>query len=513
MNDITEFRKDIQQVLTEAEMLDISIQNINKYLTSDAKITKFFETPVKIEHKTDGIKITLIYTGDEKRPFIVAYKGQVQYDGEFDYAAKTSIKQKSIGSSQFQIIFDHLRKIPFSTLKSIKPGLEFFIEYLMKKPTLSSNYERSHGMVLIATSPTKYSEKFGRLVSQPKEFNTSDREKYAKILNIDTPVVLFEGIMGSVRMFESGIKNKELKDLFTKVSNSFAWNDYKILLSQISQLFLDVESRYGGKEEGVVVNYLDGSGLLLKIQQAYQVDQSARADIKNKWRGTPEQEEQYWRNIRLTALEIIQHVQIGSRPLGDILKDTSAALKNTKISFEHPVKEKIHIQDDIAGNIKMIITKKLKGNNGALFIGKMRVLSNAHYKIIKDALNTYDNVVVALVTSADTKETKELRRKMLQTVFPKLVIVEANSGNIFTIINKSPVNINVILAGSDRVQGYEQQLKANPDMRVREIKRSDEDVSATKIIEAIHKNDFPVFKSMTPKEIWPFYEDLRKAYS
>lgn len=504
--------KDFKKILNEAEMLDISILHAKKYLTSDAKITKFFETPVRIEHKTDGVKISVIYTNKKEQPWIFAYKGMVIYDGEFEYASKSALKKSSISNSQFQVILDHFKKIPLSSINLTSPH-EFFIEFLMRKPTLSSNYERSHGMVLIAHSPTSFTEKFGRLVSRPKDFITNDRETFAKLLKVDTPQLLFEGVLGSSKMFENGIKNQKLNDIFNKNKNSLRFDDYNVLLTQVQEMFLEVESKYGGIEEGVVVQYLDGTGTLIKFQQEYQVDQTARAAIKDKWRGTPEQEDQYYKEVRRIALEVINQMDLTvKRPLSEFLQIASGLLKSTRFVIDHPIKEKIHQQDDIWNTIKMIVTKKMKGNNGALFLGKMRVLSTMHYKIIKEAFAVYDHVVVALVSSAETKDTRELRERMLKTAFPKLEIINTNNGNLFTIMNKSSSNINVVLAGSDRVAGYRKMLEKNPDIRVREIPRTDEDVSATKIVQAIKDDNLELFKSMTPKEIWPFWEELGRVY-
>jgi len=512
-----QLKKDLFKFIRESkEQLDISIISAKKYLSSQSKIQKFFETPVLIEHKTDGVKISVIYTGIEENPWVFAYKGMIIYDGEYEYASKTALKKSSISNSQFQIILDHFKKIPFEKITNfsgLRPNHEFFIEFLMRKPTLSSNYNKTHGMVLIAHSPTKWKEKFGRLISRPVDFITEDRDDFARLLKIDVPQVLFEGILGSDKMFQNGIKNSELKSIYAQQSKSFNWANYEILLNQIQELFLTVESKYGGKEEGVVVKYLDGSDLLIKFQQDYQLDQNARTEIKNKWKGTQEEEDIYFKQIRLVALEIINTMNLTvKRPLQDFLQIASGLLKNQKLSIQHPIKDKINIQDDIYNTMKMIITKKMKGNNGALYLGKFRVLSSAHYKIIKDAFAVYDHVVVAVVSSIETKDTKDLRERMLKAAFPTLEIVHANNGNLFTIINKSSSNINVVLAGSDRVAGYSKMLEKNPDIRVREIKRSDEDVSASKIIKAIKEDNFELFKSMTPKEIHSFYNELKNVY-
>jgi len=501
-----------KDILLEAEMLDISIVAAKKYLTSDAKLQKFFETSVRVEHKTDGVKVNVIKTNNPEQPWVFAYKGSIIYNGEFEYASKAALKKSSISNSQFQIILDHFKMLPSSAVDIIKPNTELFIEFLMKKPTLSSNYKRSHGMVLIAYSPTTWSEKFGRLISKPKDFITEDRDEKAKILKLDVPQLLFEGVMGSKKMFENGIKNNTLKDLFNTDANSFAWADYDILLGQIQHLFLTVESKYGGVEEGVVIKYLDSSGTLLKFQQEYQVDQVARAAIKDKYRGTPEEEDLYYKQVRLIALDIINHMEI-NKDLPGMLSEFSKRLKLQRIDIEHNVKVKVNIQDDIFNTGKMVITKKMKGNNGALYLGKFRVLTSAHYKIIKDAFAVYDHVVVALVSSPETKDTRELRERMLLTAFPKLEIINSQNGNLFTIMNKASSNINVILAGSDRVSGYTKMLEKNPDIRVREIKRTDEDTSASKVVQALKDDNINKFKEMTPKEIWPFYDELRRVYA
>lgn len=506
-------KKIFSDIIAEAfDGMDISIVSAVKYLNTEAKLQKFFETSVRVEHKTDGVKLEVIYTGNKSKPWIFGYKGMVIYDGEFEYASKTALKKSSISNSQFQIVLDHFKMLPTSSLETIKPDTSFFIEFLMKKPTLSSNYTKSHGMVLIAYSPTVWSEKFGRLISKPTDFITNNREEKAKLLKLDVPQLLFEGIMGSSKMFENGIVNNELKSIFVKEKNSFNWSNYSILLGQVQTLFLSVESKYGGVEEGVVVKYLDGSETLIKFQQTYQVDQVARAAIKDLWRGTPEEEAMYYKQVRLIALDIINSMEI-TKKLPEMLAEFSTKLKLHKIDIEHNIKVKINILDDIFNTGKMIITKKMKGNNGALYLGKFRIFTSAHYKIIKDAIAVYDHVVVCIVTSPDTKDTKELRERMVKAAFPEVEIVHAINGNLFTIMNKSSSNINVILAGTDRVQSYRKMLEKNPDIRVREINRTDEDISASKIVEMLKKNDEIDFKKSVNPVIWPFYDELKQVYA
>lgn len=491
--------------LLEAEMLDISIQAASKYLTSDKKILEFLTTPCIIDHKTDGIKCTVVKIKDEgKNDWVIAYKGDIVYKGEFDYLSDQKIKTQSINISQFKIVLDHFESLGKT---NIPINTELFIEFLMKKPTLSSNYNVNHRMVLIGYSKCTWKINFGKLKTNPSGFNTDKRNIYAKEIGIDVPQRLFEGILGSPLSFVKGIKNVELKSLYEQRKNQLHWSDPKLLLNELQDIFLTVESKYGGKEEGVVIEI---GGKLLKWQQTYQVDQEARKLIKLKYQDEPEQMVDYWESVKTAATSIVDSITFKNRSLDDLLKELSNELKRFKVTFSHPKRNETIIKDDIQTTAKVMITKKLKGNNNVLVLGKFRILTKAHYNLIKFGLKQYDDVVIAEVTSNDTKETKDLRLKMLKKAFPNLEIMQTQSGNLIRIITSSPKNINAVLAGSDRVQAYKEQLKTMPGVFVKEIPRTSEDISATKVITNI--NDEKYFKANTPKEIHSMYDELKKVY-
>jgi len=99
---------------------------------------------------------------------------------------------------------------------------------------------------------------------------------------------------------------------------------------------------------------------------------------------------------------------------------------------------------------------------------------------------------------------------MLKAAFPNLEIVQTSSGNLIRIITSASKNVNAVLAGSDRVQSYKEQLRTMPGVAVKETKRSDDDISATKIITNIE--DEAYFKANTPKEIHSMYKEILKTY-
>ena len=148
-------------------------------------------------------------------------------------------------------------------------------------------------------------------------------------------------------------------------------------------------------------------------------------------------------------------------------------------------------------------------------LGKFRIFTNGHLKVLKSALKDFDNVCIYLVTSKDTEETRDLRLKALQKVTdknPRVKIIEANSGNLIRICSdKAPFNINAVYTGSDRVSDYLEMLKHRIGMSVKEIHRAEPDISATKMIEGLSDRNF--FEKNTPKELHSLYDEYVKAYN
>lgn len=136
-------KSEVGVYLAEADMLDISIASADKFLTSKAKIDEFLTSKVSIEEKLDGVKLTIIKVQEDGNlgDYIIAYKENILYAEEFDYQPMTKIKKESISNSQFKLVLDHFSSLPKNT---IPIGTELFVEFLMSKPTLSSNYKSKH---------------------------------------------------------------------------------------------------------------------------------------------------------------------------------------------------------------------------------------------------------------------------------------------------------------------------------------------------------------------------------
>lgn len=495
-----------QFLLKTGDMLDISIQSASSYLTSQKRIQEFLENQVEVQHKVDGVKLTVVKVKDKGNldDWIIAYKGNVLYK-EFDYQPNSRVKSDSIGASQFKIVLDH-----FSSLgeTSIPVGTELFIEYLMRKPTLSAEYTKYHKMILIGSSESTWSVSFGKLKTTNSGLDISTRVEFAKELKMDIPLVLFKGILASEREFEKGITCPELGKLFQERKSSMNWNRPELLIDDIKELFLDVESKYGGKEEGVVLIQQDK---ILKFQQEYQNDKEARKLIKLKFcNSTPELESRYWAMVNSRALELSTKVGTGTeKALPELLSNLSTELKHFQVDFTHEKKSSYNIKDDIQLTAKTQIIKNLRGNNNCLIVGKFRVLTTGHFAMISRAQKLFDKVVICLVTNTDTQSTLDIRVEMLQETFPEIQIIHHSSGNLLSILGKSPVNINAVYAGSDRISDYVRQLQRS-SIGVREMSRTDEDISASKVIENIQDNKY--FQDNTPEQIHHLYNKLKATY-
>tara|TARA_Y100000389_G_scaffold182303_1_gene198797 strand:+ start:2427 stop:5774 length:3348 start_codon:yes stop_codon:yes gene_type:complete len=107
----------------------------------------------------------------------------------------------------------------------------------------------------------------------------------------------------------------------------------------------------------------------------------------------------------------------------------------------------------------------------------------------------------------------EKQYKFLESI--KIIYGGAGIDSIFNVLR--PAYEPVLWGtGTDRMKGYQYQIdrysdEINPleEFGLYEIKRTDENISATKVRNALKIDDFESFKKMTPKSIHRFYEELQ----
>lgn len=177
------------------------------------------------------------------------------------------------------------------------------------------------------------------------------------------------------------------------------------------------------------------------------------------------------------------------------------------------------IKDDLYLTGKQTIMDNLPENQNALFIGKLRIPTLAHISIIENALKKFNHVVICIVKAAkNDKESLNLdkQEEILTSIFGnKITVITHSSGNITSIINKSPKRIRYILAGSDRVDGYKAQLDKHPSISVVETARnmdSEDNISATKVIQAIKDGNVDIYKKMMHRKTFNMFKELQGIF-
>lgn len=487
-------------------MLDISIKQLRAKYKTHEQLMHFMTIPSVTEHKTDGVKLTLIKVADNGTldDWMVSYKGSLFYRGEFDYQSDLG-KKLSMGNSQFDVVFDHLETLGRT---AIEVNTEFFIEFLVKKTTVMSDYATTGQMILIGYGEASPVLRYGKVKTNSNNLITQGREKYAKALKINLPPLLHSGFWFPATKFISGCNDSTLRDRAkSQLRNLEALESSPVQYYEaIAKLFLDLESKFGGKEEGIVVQTVDG---LFKVQQEYQLDKEARYNKKLAWmEDDPEKEQAYWDDV----LEISRHIadSITTQDIQKGLKQISDQIKKLNIEGTHSKKNEHTIRDDIQLNAKNFFLKGLNGNDGALILGKFRVLTKGHCRMIEEAIATSDEVVIGVVTGTRNRSTEDLRVRMIKKTYPNIKVVQLVTGNVFTAFKHADININKIFAGSDRKEEYEKQLLKAPGIDVKEIRRTKADISATKVIENIHDRKY--FKANTPRQIWDLYHEVLETY-
>lgn len=490
--------------------MNIKIQALENKFRTEEDLSILVSRKCKIEPKFDGIKLNIIKTNvDTPNNWTVTYKGDVYVPGEFDYQAPEDL-ETTVGLSQLKFVMDH-----FSGLSDEFPiGTELFCEFIMKKPTLMSNYGRK-SIVLLGVSKASTFTQFGRMfVTGHDHFQYPSMEEVAETLKLDTPGVMFEGSLYPVDELISGVKDEVLFNLIKQ--NEFTLRslqtDVSSYFNHVKGLLLSVPSKFGGNEEGVVIKNDFG---VFKIQQDYQLDKVERFNKKSQFiEDTKELESIYQAKIHSAAMWIADQIRLRDpERLNTGLKMTSALVSG----FDDHVLDGLHtkknlgtIKDDIHYLARQLYLRSIPGNNAGLIMGKFRILTNGHARMIEKAIENCDTVYVGVISSRDSKHTAEMRKRAILAAYPEVKVFDLVSANLNTALRKVMVNVNHVFTGSDRFDDYLRQSKKYPGLSVTEIRRTEESVSATKVIENI--SDLEYFYLSTPVAVHNMHREYVSTY-
>lgn len=310
--------------LFEKDMLDISIENADKIKDKSAFLNKHY----KVEEKFDGTKATIWRNGEDwdenyEKNWVVAFKNQILFGGEFESTDREKTKKHSVGISQYAFIHDHIKSIHNKT-KSFPKNTEVFVEFIQNKLTTTRDYENKHGLYIIAYSPSTGEISGGMLKTKPTGFFQDKVEEYSKMLNLNLPPVVFEGKLDSVSSITKGIKNDKLQKAWNEFKNEYEINPYET----VKKTFLEFESELGGKTEGVVLHADDGN--IYKFLQSDQHDKDVRFEKKLKYQSDPKIEKTYWETINKFSKKILTNMNYDFSKLSyqDILTEYGKIINN-----------------------------------------------------------------------------------------------------------------------------------------------------------------------------------------
>lgn len=502
-----------QTYITEATtgMVDISILNADKAFTKKP-VEFFFQLDGQgntisprefiIEEKFDGTKLTLFRNNEDYDPkdytknWIVAYKNNILHPNDFSSGSSKKAREQGIGMSQYRLVHEHLKKNN-RNLKSVPKNTEFFVEFLMRKATLTRDYDNKHSMILIGYSTnTKIDQQTEfRLYTKETKLEQDQNEYYANLLGLDGSEIVFDGEMNSYKSIHTGAKSKALKSLIAKekqlIDRHFDKLEWAELYQLIKKIFLAVVSKYGGKTEGVVIKDKK-TKKIYKFLQDDQHDKETRDKIKSKYIMDRPDENAYFTKIREFANNILKNIDL-DQPHDTVLREISAASSKYKLPSKIHAKKNPHqVREDLQLTTKGIYEKMLKGWAGV--VGKFRILTNEHINMIEYALEKYKGVSVMLVTGSERDPGLiTVNKELLEKIFKgkNVEVFIAKTGNILRLEQKTRNPIVAYVCGPDRKTAYEGQLQnMNSDAIVDIYDKGKRDsVSATKAEEALRKGD------------------------
>lgn len=425
---------------------------------------------VQVTEKPNGLLLDQIKTEDG---YLFQVDGNIIFDNEFSYSSMAQIRRESTGISKLALLIEHFKKLPQNNIPvNTYMSLEFLGD---QRSTILHSYQNQ-----------TYIERFGKLHISKEGSSTIKRQTYARELNISQPVVLFSGRINSIDSIQTGIKAKQLTSKFQEYSNSFNFNSNENIVSNFIQMLTSLNTRLS-------ITFND---------EEFIIDNTEIGDVFDS---------EYRDTIKSIQAELALNIARTRGSLQNKITELQTTLKSMDLN-PHPNKTILNIKDDIQIMAKKLIVKSLRGNNGQLVLGRFRVVTKGHVKLVNKALREYDSVTICLIKG------NELSSTMLNKLFgknPKIHIIEHSNYKVSEIINLSRYNINSVIVGADRFRHMSSQInndKACLGIRAAVLDRDKDDITQSDIIDDIMRGNSERFIKNTPKDIHSMLDDILLQY-
>lgn len=447
-----------------------------------------------ITDSRECVQIYKIQNNGNVDDYILANNGRIIYKEEFEFLTDSIIRRESNSNQQYQLIFRHLSRL---SKNNIPVGTLLNAIFLMNTELIK---DRKHNLILLSYQEcSDIKDVFGRVKANKGQVLTEKRQSYQSSLGFDSPTRLFDGNLSNIRSFEAGIISKDLKREFESRKYSINWGNDENLIEDIKEMLLQVTSKYNCSSSVIISNTDQEILINPDITNFSYIPSEDYLNIVNRIQS----------NLQLSI----------SRRRGNLPKKLQELSQALKLLNDTSYKEishntlEINFKEAIQVAQKNLIIKSLRGNNGALILGKFRVITKGgHFRVINRAIREYDFVTVHV--QGENKEKTELSVKMLKDTFGDSIEVITSNESILDIINSCSNNINQIIQGQSSQRQIARKLANDcPDMlgiQVQEYQTAN-NITQTDILQNIEDQAF--FEKNTPIQVNKFYEEVKRLYS
>lgn len=410
-------------------MLDLSIKELKKALTTQEKKAEFLRKRIVVSEKFDGTKLTLIRNNenfdasDYTKNWIVAYKGNVLFAEEYAgitgdrfYSAQRineDVRWHSLGTSQYGYVHQRLSEC-HKRCESIPKNTEFLIEFIQDKPTLTRDYIDKHDMFLVGYAPTTYVVRGLRVFSVAEKLETHRITAYARMLGIREVPVVFDGPASELGTIDDIVAG-----------------------------YQKLKSCLKGDAEGVVIR--TNLGELFKVVAPDQYNKEVRKAKKMRYALEEPLETAYWNAIKAQANQLIKDVIIDNHDSASAsqlhrvyLRELSRRcyqMPRDYLDGKNHKKETIVIQDDLFLTCKLMLERELSIPSATktfgVFVMSGKPVHRGHWMMIEKVAEQNDiaMVFVSSKSRGDEGETvsgavmMKIWREMLLDRLPSNVVI------------------------------------------------------------------------------------------
>ncbi len=517
----------------------------------------------------------------------------------------------------------HFKALPENQIEQLPSDWKFGFDYMTRNKTVDIEYDKVPKNSLILNHIQVLSEdgtQVKKVIRDPKIL-----DKWSKVLDVDSPQVIFDGVLGDYqkeKLFNLlKIQLDEAEHLFN--DRSFTHRAFNIFNESIHSSTLN--SDLNKEIDGLVLTFIDGKNIKnfkfqsplkenkqeeRKSSDSYQIAVLRLVEYFNNFDFNTiklEKEDTVERYIELLSAafnlfvseniksfigvdfnkasfandpefdlnpKFIQNLETyklidDSKELSELFKIMLGTFRKKKVKENSIIGGDVYFtlnniienirnrvfeivdENDIMDFNTFKINDKLKGepnpiNEGLtvkhkekgampvnMFVGRFQPFTLGHAKVVEHLHSQNGLPTVIFLVKAKTKKKEDSFKRPFdendQVKMIKSAMKEYPIENVFVVdtaaidkmFNQLRPKYEPVLwgTGSDRMKTYgfqvnndkyRKELGVDSDFRLEEIPRTDDNISATKVRNALLDGDEKLFRKMTPKSLHKMYKELKQ---